>query len=256
MCLCLNLLFLWRHQSNWIRAPLNDLILKKFINLAALGLSWGFFGGSDGEESACSVGDLGSIPGLGRSPGEGHGYPLQYSCLENSMDRGAWRATVHCVLKSRTWLGLSCGIEVFDLSCGAWDLVPWPGIELRLPALGVRSLSHWTTREVPSDLIFTELPPLKSLSPNRVQILRYCRRRRGWQRKNSIIDSMDMSLSKLQEMVKDSHASRKEAWRATVHGVTELDVTEWLNNSRSCACTMWILKGYNSAHNYVNRINS
>ena len=47
--------------------------------------------------SACSVGDLGSIPGLGRSPGEGNGNPLQYSCLENPMDRGAWQATVHGV---------------------------------------------------------------------------------------------------------------------------------------------------------------
>ena len=46
-------------------------------------------GGSDGKESACSAGDPGSIPGLGRSPGEGHGNPLQYSCLENSMDSGA-----------------------------------------------------------------------------------------------------------------------------------------------------------------------
>ena len=50
-------------------------------------------GGSDGEESTCNVGDLGSIPGLGRCPGEGNGYPLQYSCLENSMGRRAWRAT-------------------------------------------------------------------------------------------------------------------------------------------------------------------
>ena len=49
----------------------------------------GFPGGSDGKVSVCSVGDLGLIPGLGRSPGEGNGYPLQYSCLENSMDRGA-----------------------------------------------------------------------------------------------------------------------------------------------------------------------
>ena len=46
--------------------------------------------------------DTGSIPGVGRSPAEGHGYPLQYSCLENSMDRGAWRATVHGVTKSGT----------------------------------------------------------------------------------------------------------------------------------------------------------
>ena len=49
----------------------------------------GFPGGSDGKVSVCNVGDLGLIPGLGRSPGEGNGYPLQYSCLENSMDRGA-----------------------------------------------------------------------------------------------------------------------------------------------------------------------
>ena len=57
----------------------------------------GFPCGSAGKESACSVGDLGSIPGLGTSPGEGNGYPLQYSCLENSMDRGTWWATVHGV---------------------------------------------------------------------------------------------------------------------------------------------------------------
>ena len=58
--------------------------------------------GSADKESACNVGDLGSIPGLGRSPGEGNGYPVQYSCLENSMDRGAWWATVHGVAKSQT----------------------------------------------------------------------------------------------------------------------------------------------------------
>ena len=50
----------------------------------------GFPGGSDSKASACNTGDLGSIPGLGRSPGEGNGNPLQYSCLENSMDREAW----------------------------------------------------------------------------------------------------------------------------------------------------------------------
>ena len=50
----------------------------------------GFPGGSDGKESACNAGDLGSIPGLGRCPGEGHGNLLKYSCLKNSMDRGAW----------------------------------------------------------------------------------------------------------------------------------------------------------------------
>ena len=63
-----------------------------------------FPGDSDPKESACSAGDLGSIPGLGRSPGEGKGYLLLYSCLENSMDGGACRATVHGVAKSRTEL--------------------------------------------------------------------------------------------------------------------------------------------------------
>ena len=62
----------------------------------------GFPGGSDGKESACNAGDWGSIPGLGRSPGEGNGFPFQYSFLENSMDRGAWWATVHEVPKSLT----------------------------------------------------------------------------------------------------------------------------------------------------------
>ena len=63
-----------------------------------------FPGGSDGKASACNVGDPGSIPESGRSPGEGNGNPLQYPCLENSMDGGAWRATVHGVAKSQTRL--------------------------------------------------------------------------------------------------------------------------------------------------------
>ena len=61
----------------------------------------GFHGGSGGKESACNVRDLGSIPGLGRSPGVGNGDPLRYSCLENPMDGGGWRATVHEVAKSQ-----------------------------------------------------------------------------------------------------------------------------------------------------------
>ena len=64
----------------------------------------GLHGNSDGKESACNVGDPGSIPGLERAPGEGIGYPLQYSCLENSMDRGTWWATVLEVAKSWTQL--------------------------------------------------------------------------------------------------------------------------------------------------------
>ena len=64
----------------------------------------GFPGGSEVKVSACNAGDLGSIPGSGRSPGERNGDSLQYSCLENPMDGGAWWATVHGVAKSRTQL--------------------------------------------------------------------------------------------------------------------------------------------------------
>ena len=64
----------------------------------------GFPGGSEVKACACSAGDLGSIPGWGRSPGEGNGNSLQYSCLENPMDGGAWWATVHGVAKSQTRL--------------------------------------------------------------------------------------------------------------------------------------------------------
>ena len=67
----------------------------------------GFFGGPEGKESACNSGDLGLVPGLGRSSGEGNGNPLQYSCLENSVNRGAWQAIVHGVAKSQTWLSHS-----------------------------------------------------------------------------------------------------------------------------------------------------
>ena len=64
----------------------------------------GFLSGSDSKESAYNAGNIGSIPGLGRSPREKNGYQLQYSCLENSTDRGAWRAIVHGVAKSWTRL--------------------------------------------------------------------------------------------------------------------------------------------------------
>ena len=64
-------------------------------------MALGFLGGSDRKESACSAGDLGSLPELGRSPGGGNGHPFEYSYLENPMDRGAWWVTVHRVTKSR-----------------------------------------------------------------------------------------------------------------------------------------------------------
>ena len=65
-----------------------------------------FPGGSDGKVSACTVRDLGSVPGLGRSPGEGDGNPFLYSCWENPMDRGVWQAIVHWITKSQTQVNI------------------------------------------------------------------------------------------------------------------------------------------------------
>ena len=85
-------------------------MLALWQNLGSGSLPWdlwqhvNFLGDSDGKESACTAGDPGSISGSGRSPGEGNGYPLWYSCLENSMDRGAWWVTVHGVARSQIQL--------------------------------------------------------------------------------------------------------------------------------------------------------
>jgi len=91
----------------------------------------GFPGGSDGKESACKGGDLGSIPGSGRSSGEGHDNPLPYCCLKNPMDRGTWWATVHGAVKSQKWLStaqhrwLRCTLthknHLFPLLCEAFS---------------------------------------------------------------------------------------------------------------------------------------
>ena len=86
-------------QPDWDAYLLPDVPL---IRLFLSSIHLGFPGVSNGKEAACSVGDLDSIPGLGRSPGEGNGYPLHYSCLENLMDRGAWPATIHWVTESDT----------------------------------------------------------------------------------------------------------------------------------------------------------
>ena len=85
--------FRWTCLYSWA-------VARYFANIKGVTYSQrGFPGGSEGKESACSTGDLGLIPGLGRSPGEGNGYPLQYSCLGNPLNREAWRAPVHGVAK-------------------------------------------------------------------------------------------------------------------------------------------------------------
>ena len=76
-------------------------------------IKWGFSGGSEGKESAHNAGDLGSIPGSIRSPGEGNGNRLQYSCLGNPMDRGARQTTVHGIAKSQTGLTTSLSFLSF-----------------------------------------------------------------------------------------------------------------------------------------------
>ena len=86
----------------------------------------GFSGGSDGKESACNARDLGSIPQSERSTEERNGYPLQYSCLENSMDSGAWWATIHGVTKRRTWLSSWRGVYLAILISQLVPPSPFP----------------------------------------------------------------------------------------------------------------------------------
>ena len=88
----------------YFETSMNLFVSHNSFLMRSLGFSGWFLGGSDGKVSAHSPGDPGLIPGSGRSPGKGNCNPLQYSCLENSMDGGAWWATVHAVAKSRTRL--------------------------------------------------------------------------------------------------------------------------------------------------------
>ena len=121
----------------------------KFLFLINLFLI-GFPCSSVGKKSACNAGDLGSIPGSGKSPGEGSGNPLDYSCLENSMDRGAWQATVHGVTRVR-----------HDLATKRQQIFNWRIIALHYCV----SFCHPSTRishrykDVPSLLKLPPTPP-------------------------------------------------------------------------------------------------
>ena len=107
----------------------------------------GFPSGLDGKESACNVGDRGSIPGLGRSPGEGNDNPLRYCCLENTMDRGAWQATVHGGHKgsdTTEWLTLSLSLgesgKCSHQAIRGWGVQQWdrgsqPGVGITIMPL-------------------------------------------------------------------------------------------------------------------------
>ena len=120
------------HRPVWVLCP-GPLAVSAVVHVPlkpSVPLSRGFPGGSDGKESACNAGDLGSISGLGRSPGEGHGHPLQCSCSENPMDRGAWLQSL--VTKSWTRLSdfrfLSGGSVVKNLPANAGDTGLIPGL--------------------------------------------------------------------------------------------------------------------------------
>ena len=93
-----------RIGHNWTTKQQQCIPWASLGTLTSKTCAHGFPGGSDGKRSACNAGDQGSIPGSGRSPGEGNGNPLQYSCLENLMGRGALQATIYGVAKSQTWL--------------------------------------------------------------------------------------------------------------------------------------------------------
>ena len=121
----------------------------------------GFPSGSEGKEPACNVGYPRSIPGLGRSPREGNGNPLQYSCLKNPMDSGAWQATIHGVTKSRTWMNNFTFIIIHP---GRWKecwIISWEtlvlisgqiifdcttSLKLNLPSDEVKSLDEATQK--------------------------------------------------------------------------------------------------------------
>ena len=98
-----------------------------------------FPGGLDGKESACNAGNLGLIPRSGRSPGEGNGSQLHYSCLENPMDRGAWRSIVHGVAKN--WTQLLEKEMATHSSVLAWR-IPGMGEPGGLPSMGSHRVGH------------------------------------------------------------------------------------------------------------------
>ena len=109
-----------------------------------------FHGGSDGKESACSAGGQGLIHGLGRSPGEGNGNPLQYSCLENPLDGGDWQATVHEVAKSRTRLSNFTG--------GIWWLKACNMAQAGLQFLGATSCIENQITQQRAERVLGEVP--------------------------------------------------------------------------------------------------
>ena len=118
-------------------------------------VKWGFPGGSDSKASACNAGNLGSIPGSGRSPGEGNGNPLQYSCLENSMDGGG---TLHGVTESQTWLSNFTSLHL--VNSNVLELVSWFW-QMYHGRAWVRAM--WELGSLPTNLKLFHIPKVKAL---------------------------------------------------------------------------------------------
>ena len=206
-----------------------DITLPTKIHIVK---AMGFPGGSGGKESACNVGDLGSIPGLGRSPGGGHGSPLQYSCLANShgqrslagyspwghkeLDMTEWLSPVKAMVfpvvmygcESWTIKKAECQrIDAFELWCWRRLLkVPWTAkrsgqsiLNEVNPEYSLEELMLRLKLQYFGHLMWRIDSLEKTLMLGKIE----SRRRRGWQRTgwlDGITDSMDMSLSKLQAM--------------------------------------------------------
>ena len=111
----------WR-PIDFMNVDIPRLLVWFWLERSAL-VAWGFPGGSDGKESACNAGDLCLILGSGRSPGEGNSYPLQYSCLENSMDKGDRQAIIHRVAQSQTRLK-QLSMHLLDEAISIWHPTP------------------------------------------------------------------------------------------------------------------------------------
>ena len=97
-------LLLLQGAHRWVPSLVGELRSHLLLGQISVCVYIYIYGGSDGKQSACNGGDLGSVTRSERSPGEGNGNPLQYSCLDNSTDRGACQATVHGITKSQTRL--------------------------------------------------------------------------------------------------------------------------------------------------------
>ena len=119
----------------------------------------GFPGGSDSKEYFCNAGDPGWFLPLGRSPGEGNGYPLQYSCLENTMIRGAWRSMVHGITKGQTWLS----DQHFQLFYFYVFLMPQSYSEsmTKKQYLSLRLLLYWVVRASLTAQLVKNLPAMQ-----------------------------------------------------------------------------------------------